>query len=819
MDDKTTNALPKYATTYNDKYLVLQARDKFVRSQRIKQTDLKTAKVVTGTCQDMCPEYERYCRINRNCVSILEKTNDQPDEFKMVKEYVRSGADQEEPLSYELRPPDILDRTMLYLAANIIDLIDNEEEDDDDEGDDDDQQAGSTLVGTWYNFLWNRLRAIRKDITQQDLNGLSSVHLMECCVRFHIYAAHRLVEAEASIFDQKINDDGLRKSLQSLKDFYYDLSLKNIECLNEAEFRSYDIILNLRENDAIRDISRYRKSVRNSEQVQFAIKVHAAFNDNNYVKFFNLLKQASFLDACVMHRHFNAIRFHAIYILRRALVFKDQREQIPIENLFYQLCFQDDNEFVEFCNSMKLEIDGDNIILTRMQLDELPKVEHLLNKRSLEYIEIKKDKKLSEIIYGAVIDAAANPYKKHKLQNSFDTNDQLIETEIKLDDKLIKINQNVVNEYAIKNAQAKILAASTALPPLAMPSSSTVRSESIANKNKDVPKNLFGGQTTGNIFGSKMPNLMSTNNSNSDLFGKSSSSSSLFGNSLANKESSSSKNLFSNISSSLFSKPPSSSTTTDSQKLNEMFHFKNTSQDSQQQQTSSLFKLPELKEQDKEEQQAIELRLKEEEAAAAAERRKANEKDLQSVVASTYQALLDDVLGDLIKKNCLDLCIAEESIRQTNLILTETVFQLIHYLSAMTYQNERILKNRLNEMVSALSNEFSIQYLNEEISNQVKSIAKQVYLEELNKFLLSHSKIIANAYFEEAIHEVVFEICSTTYESDLLENRRIVNYIRLKRGWRLAGDYFRYWKRRCDYLKRFRYIRDNFPGKSSKFCN
>ena len=56
---------------------------------------------------------------------------------------------------------------MLYLATNIMDLIDE------DEG----------LIGTWYDFLWNRLRAIRKDITQQDLCGLSSVLLMERCVR------------------------------------------------------------------------------------------------------------------------------------------------------------------------------------------------------------------------------------------------------------------------------------------------------------------------------------------------------------------------------------------------------------------------------------------------------------------------------------------------------------------------------------------------------------------------------------------------------------------------------------------------------------
>lgn len=97
--------LPRVANSVNDKVLILQARDKYVRSQRKKQTDIETAKIVIGDCVDMCPEYERYCRLDRNFVSTLEETNGEPDEHKMVKEYVRSGADQDEPLPYELRPP------------------------------------------------------------------------------------------------------------------------------------------------------------------------------------------------------------------------------------------------------------------------------------------------------------------------------------------------------------------------------------------------------------------------------------------------------------------------------------------------------------------------------------------------------------------------------------------------------------------------------------------------------------------------------------------------------------------------------------------
>lgn len=63
------------------------------------------------------------------------------------------------------------------------------------------------------------------------------VLLMERCVRFHIYSAHRLIEEESNVFDVKINNENLSKSLKTLKDFYHDLNLRGIECDNEAEFR------------------------------------------------------------------------------------------------------------------------------------------------------------------------------------------------------------------------------------------------------------------------------------------------------------------------------------------------------------------------------------------------------------------------------------------------------------------------------------------------------------------------------------------------------------------------------------------------------
>ena len=49
-------------------------------------------------------------------------------------------------------------------------------------------------VGDWFEYVWSMTRAIRKDITQQDLKDPVTVDLVEKCARFHIVCAERLIE-------------------------------------------------------------------------------------------------------------------------------------------------------------------------------------------------------------------------------------------------------------------------------------------------------------------------------------------------------------------------------------------------------------------------------------------------------------------------------------------------------------------------------------------------------------------------------------------------------------------------------------------------
>lgn len=54
--------LRKPANSNEEKYRILDARDKLIRLTMVKQTDIKKVVTTKGTCPDMCPEKERLMR-------------------------------------------------------------------------------------------------------------------------------------------------------------------------------------------------------------------------------------------------------------------------------------------------------------------------------------------------------------------------------------------------------------------------------------------------------------------------------------------------------------------------------------------------------------------------------------------------------------------------------------------------------------------------------------------------------------------------------------------------------------------------------------
>ncbi|KAG1937671.1 SAC3/GANP/Nin1/mts3/eIF-3 p25 family [Pimephales promelas] len=391
------------AETAEERYRLLEQRDKILRQARPKRTDLDMSKVFVGTCPDMCPEKERYMRETRNQLSVFEVVPDteKVDHFAAIKEYSRSSADQEEPLSHELRPLPVLSMTMDYLVTQIMD-------------------HGEGNYRDWYDFVWNRTRGIRKDITQQHLCDPVTVLLIEKCTRFHIHCAHHLCQEPMMSFDAKINNENMTKCLQSLKEMYQDLATKEVYCSNEAEFRQYNVLLKLNDGDILREVQQFRKEIRESPEVDFAVKAFAALNSNNFVRFFKLVSAASYLSSCILHRYFNQVRSKALKILNVAFTVGSQRSTIfPIEDFVRMLMFRNATEAADFIQQYGLNINDGMVELSRTAYQE---PDFFLPQTKSVAIERKRTVLIGEVVNGGLL---PNP-PQHNPICSFDSSNKYI---------------------------------------------------------------------------------------------------------------------------------------------------------------------------------------------------------------------------------------------------------------------------------------------------------------------------------------------------------------------------------------------------------
>ena len=298
-----------------------------------------------GTCPYMCSVSEFNERTSQGIYSQFETINEEFVHELAVKEYKRASADQDESKVDDLRPPNVLLKTVKYLCQDLVDSY----------ADDFDEL---------YCYIWNRTRAIRKDITQQRLSDTCTVSVLETICRFHIFSGYSL--SGSSNFEPKINNENLEKSLTSLRHLYTDLSNANQICVNEAEFRSYYALLNLNSGHIMYEMSHTPPRILNSEMIQFAISCCKAYSTNNFIRFFRLFRSGSFLCSSILYRYLNQVRQKAfVAIINSHTTTSTAEVEYPISKLARLLDFADVKEAEEFVTGMSVPIDGGVAILKK----------------------------------------------------------------------------------------------------------------------------------------------------------------------------------------------------------------------------------------------------------------------------------------------------------------------------------------------------------------------------------------------------------------------------------------------------------------------
>ena len=161
-----------------------------------------------GTCTTMCPEQERQERqrneqlhpFETEASSTVSRQDRHGDQISIpsstsalaVKEYKRPSAGHEMASPADLRTPQALLATMHYLCDHIL--------------------ASKSMRVPTYMFLWNRIRAVRQDITVQQLQCATTYDVLAMAVRFHSLAAYKLCHDKA--FDANLNNMQLKECLE-----------------------------------------------------------------------------------------------------------------------------------------------------------------------------------------------------------------------------------------------------------------------------------------------------------------------------------------------------------------------------------------------------------------------------------------------------------------------------------------------------------------------------------------------------------------------------------------------------------------------------
>ncbi|XP_075101226.1 SAC3 family protein B [Nicotiana tabacum] len=268
--------------------------------------------VIIGSCPDMCPESERAERERKGDLDQYERLDGdrkQTSKLLAVKKYTRT-AEREAVL---IRPMPILQKTMDYLL-NLLD-----------------QPYDDSFLGL-YNFLWDRMRAIRMDLRMQHIFNHEAINMLEQMIRLHIIAMHELCEYTrgegfSEGFDAHLNIEQMNKTSVELFQLYDDHQKRGINVASEKEFRGYYALLKLDKHPGYKvepaelslDLAKMTPDMRQTPEVLFARDVARACRTCNFVAFFRLARRASYLQACLMHAHFSKLRTQALASLHSGL--------------------------------------------------------------------------------------------------------------------------------------------------------------------------------------------------------------------------------------------------------------------------------------------------------------------------------------------------------------------------------------------------------------------------------------------------------------------------------------------------------------------
>lgn len=302
-----------------------------------------------GSCLEMCPVFERIRRELENNVSHLEKENNFASPNKAIKAFARPAASAPPPLPSDVRPPNVLVKTLNYIVDNILQTLPENEP-----------------------FIWDRTRSIRQDFTLQNYFGPECVDCCEKIVRIHLLTVHIMVKNNAD-FSKQQELEQLNKSIVTLCEIYDEGRKRGFIYPNEAEIRSYWCLLNPRDPELDNQVQLLPKEIFNDKNFQLSLtfrrlmsnsffkeRGHKPINNglNLTSTFFSLVAKndTPLLLSCFFETFINEIRFYGILKLKQTWS-KKVSKNLSFDVLQDLFKFNNDKEIIEICEYYSISVD------------------------------------------------------------------------------------------------------------------------------------------------------------------------------------------------------------------------------------------------------------------------------------------------------------------------------------------------------------------------------------------------------------------------------------------------------------------------------
>nr|XP_049695007.1 SAC3 domain-containing protein 1 [Helicoverpa armigera] len=332
--------------------------DFFCNNMNKKCQESQNVDRIAGACYSMCPDEEVKLRESERLVHVLEVWG---SERKLVKSYSRSAADSNMAVPRLLRPYSTLTNTVQYLLLDITRRVD----------------VPASVV---YDYVDDRLRAVRQDVTIQRLPPEQCVCLLEPMIRFYVYYGYLLSDLPLKDYDPVLNKkrllecikwylsccdtiDKTQGKLDQLSGFFSNLELnssKQYKLVNDQVLmESLYILCNL---DDLHPLFRYvklSKDLKRNKKLQLAYEIAIANIQGNYIKVCRLSEKLCPLSYSALSTYLPTLQRRALEVMSHA--YNSKRLTVPLTSVSRWLRYGAAAAARQACEHYGLTVDSDAV--------------------------------------------------------------------------------------------------------------------------------------------------------------------------------------------------------------------------------------------------------------------------------------------------------------------------------------------------------------------------------------------------------------------------------------------------------------------------